>query len=709
MCLALWFLQPWLAFAAAPIGAAVVLVHLLRPGRHKPVRWAAMQFLLAAVAESRQRLRLERWLLLLLRTAMLVLLALMLARPIQQGVGSLFADRDGSALLIIADNGLAMQAPSTLPPHTLMEEAIEAATPIVHAWQGQIAVMPALGDGKPQWLSRSDGAESTLAQLPATAGRADWSALLARAKTLLPESAIAAQRRTVLLLTSLTRGNWPDIDRLAQPLTDLAGTVGRVILVDLQPARRDNHAVIELAVEPTFAGRDLPARAVATIVNYADTSAEGLKIVWGVDGREVRQDEAGSIPANSPKRFTADLPAFGAGPHNIAVHLAGPADALKADDHRWASLSMPQSLRIVLVEPDLAAPAASRASLFVAAALQSAVQQSSVPIRIDTVSPGELSSALFEPADAILLCDAGGLTAGDWQQVAEQSQRGCGLLAWSGPRSASQRYAANPHDLLAALPQSADPARDGQDWTVKLAEPVHPAFLDLVQESAATGGASLGSIRQLLKIRLPADAQVLARTAAGDPLVILRRTGRARTVLVATSPDLAWNNMPSRPSFPAFVLGLLREVLAAAGDDLQVTCGEPIRLPMTTAASTDGGRWIKPDGSVEAAQISLEDGRRDVVLPLAAMPGTYQLETTAGSRTIFASADPQAGDLSALPQADRRRLAQHRLTIVPSSDVYGALAAGASDDWTGPLAYALLAILLTELLLTGWFTRARHA
>jgi hypothetical protein len=590
-----------------------------------------------------------------------------------------------------------------------MEEAIEAAVPIVHAWRGQIAVLPALGGGKPQWLSQPDGAESALDQLLTTAGRADWPALLARARTLLPESAVATQRRTVLLLTSLTRGNWPDTDRLTQPLVELAGAAGRIILVDVQPARRDNHAVVDLAVEPTFAGRDLPARAVATIANHTETPAEGLKIVWSVDGREVRQDDAGPIPANSPKRFTADLPAFGTGQHNIAVHLAGPADALKADDQRWASLSMPQSLRIVLVEPDRAAPAANRASLFVAAALQSAVQQSSVPIRIDAVSPGELSAALFEPADAILLCDAGGLTAADWQQVAEQSQRGCGLLAWSGPRSAAQVHAVNPHDLLAALPQSAEAPRDGQDWTVKLAEPVRPAFLDLVQESAVAADASLGSIRQLLKIQLPADAQVLARTAAGEPLVVLRRTGRARTVLVATSPDLAWNNMPSRPSFPAFVLGLLREVLATTDNDLQVTCGESIRLPMATAASTDGSRWIRPDGSVEAAQISLEDGRRDVVLPLAAMPGTYQLETTAGSRTIFASADPRAGDLSALPQAARRQLAQDRLTIVPSSDLHEALAAGASDDWAGPLAYALLAILLTELLLTGWFTRARHA
>lgn len=706
--LAFWFLHAWLAFAAAPIGAAVVLVHLLRPGKHKPVRWAAMQFLLAAVAESRRRLRMERWLLLLLRTLLLVLLALLLARPIRQGLGALFGAQGGTALLVVVDNGLAMQAPSTLPPHTLQEEALEAAIPVVHAWPGQVAVMPVLGEDRTQWLSRSDFAESLLNQSHPTAGRADWPTVLAAAKQALPQSGVAASRRTVLLLTSLTRGNWSRPFDLAASLADLANSASRVILVDVQPASRENVAVADLAVEPAFAGRDLPAQALVRIANYGTKSAAGLKVVWSLDGRELRQDEAGDIPAGAEKRFLADIPAFGAGQHNVEVHLVGPADALKADDQRWTSLLMPKDLRIVLVEPDAGAPAGSRASLFVAAALQSAMQQSSVPIRLDRVSPGELGAALFEPADAVLLCDAGGLTVADWQRLAEQVKQGCGLLAWFGPRSLSQPYVGQPRELLAALPQTVDTAREGQDWAVRLVEPIRPAFLDLSQESAG-GDSSLGSVRQLLKVQPAAETQVLAATAAGQPVVLLRRIGLGRSILVATSPDLAWNSMASRPTFPAFVLGLLREVLTPSDQQLQVTCGQPIRLPLSGGASSKIGRWIKPDGSVEPARISLDGGRLEVVLSLAAMPGPYQLEASAANRTIFASADPRAGDLAAVSDPDRRRLAQTGLTVVASKDLAGTLAGGASDEWTGPLAYVLVAILLAELLLTGWFTRARQA
>src|SRR5690349_10601283 len=65
-----------LAAAALPL-----LIHLLNRQRHKPVRWAAMRFVLAAYRKTRRRVELENLLLLLLRMGAVALLALALARP----------------------------------------------------------------------------------------------------------------------------------------------------------------------------------------------------------------------------------------------------------------------------------------------------------------------------------------------------------------------------------------------------------------------------------------------------------------------------------------------------------------------------------------------------------------------------------------------------------------------------------------------------
>src|SRR3954453_16416429 len=59
-----------------------VLIHLLNRRRFRIVDWAAMDFLLQADKESRRRIRLQHWLLLLLRSLAVALVGLLLARPL---------------------------------------------------------------------------------------------------------------------------------------------------------------------------------------------------------------------------------------------------------------------------------------------------------------------------------------------------------------------------------------------------------------------------------------------------------------------------------------------------------------------------------------------------------------------------------------------------------------------------------------------------
>src|SRR6187397_2572223 len=65
------------------LAAAVpVIIHLLHRQRTVPVPWGAMQFLLESPLQFRRRRKVDHWLLLLARMAMLALLAVLLARPL---------------------------------------------------------------------------------------------------------------------------------------------------------------------------------------------------------------------------------------------------------------------------------------------------------------------------------------------------------------------------------------------------------------------------------------------------------------------------------------------------------------------------------------------------------------------------------------------------------------------------------------------------
>ena len=72
--------------------AVPIFIHLLNRRRFRRVPWAAMRFLKVSVEQNQRRMKLEDWLLLLVRCAMVALLALLVARPglCRQHVGAVW-------------------------------------------------------------------------------------------------------------------------------------------------------------------------------------------------------------------------------------------------------------------------------------------------------------------------------------------------------------------------------------------------------------------------------------------------------------------------------------------------------------------------------------------------------------------------------------------------------------------------------------------
>src|SRR5438093_4066004 len=104
-------LHPWfLAVGAAVLGLPVLIHFLTRP---RPVRLplSTLRFVREAVQQKRARHRLRDWIILALRTAAVVLIALAFARPLA-GSKAVGADSDHAGLVrvVIFDQSLSMSA-----------------------------------------------------------------------------------------------------------------------------------------------------------------------------------------------------------------------------------------------------------------------------------------------------------------------------------------------------------------------------------------------------------------------------------------------------------------------------------------------------------------------------------------------------------------------------------------------------------------------
>ena len=103
---ALGFANAPLLYALAAAGVPI-LIHLLNRRKYREVPWAAMRFLLAALRKNRRRVRIEQWLLLAIRTLVVLLVVWAMAKPFLESFGAVLAGRRTHRVLVL-DASLSM-------------------------------------------------------------------------------------------------------------------------------------------------------------------------------------------------------------------------------------------------------------------------------------------------------------------------------------------------------------------------------------------------------------------------------------------------------------------------------------------------------------------------------------------------------------------------------------------------------------------------
>src|SRR5580698_8179025 len=115
-----------LALASIPL-----IIHLLFRRKFRRVDWAPMHYLKLSIQRNRRRVRLEQLLLLLLRTAAILLLFALVARPVlhASGLSSWLTGRSRASQIVVIDDSLSMGY--TVGGHSAFEAAKELAGSIV--------------------------------------------------------------------------------------------------------------------------------------------------------------------------------------------------------------------------------------------------------------------------------------------------------------------------------------------------------------------------------------------------------------------------------------------------------------------------------------------------------------------------------------------------------------------------------------------------
>ena len=255
--IASWFL-PALAAVAGP-----TLIHLLNRRRYRTQQWAAMQFLLEAVKRNRRAIQIRDLILLAIRTFIVLLFVLAMARPYWVGGGQqAYNGSEPIHAVIVLDNSLSMGY--TALDKSLLDNAKSQAAAFVETLPSgsEVSVIPMCT--QPHWFSvgaysSREDALNAIEQIRVVDQSADLR-LAAEQATLALEQDSNVQTKRVILLGDLQTHGWQD-SNLEQTL----GSLGDVQVVAVQPAATDNSWISDFYLRDGIADAESTAHFIGTV------------------------------------------------------------------------------------------------------------------------------------------------------------------------------------------------------------------------------------------------------------------------------------------------------------------------------------------------------------------------------------------------------------------------------------------------------------
>lgn len=607
--------------AAGLVSIAVpIAIHLLSRRRRRPLPWAAMRFLLEAFKKHNRRVRLEQWLLLLLRCAVPVLIGLALARPIVGEAGS-FRPGSRRMVFLVIDNSLTSGLTDE-NGHTALERHVDSAVEVVSALEPGDAVGVITAARPARALLAPPSADHVsvnrvLRSIEPTESPCDIPQALEALQAAIGRDESEPDQYVCFLLSEFRTGS----ARLDQALPEaicgeaecrLLATspsttpAPNVRIVSAIPARRlmldtASDLAPQVTVDLARSGGDLAAEATRVSVQGPGLApAEPEIIRWS----------PGQVRASATIPFRAAVE----GDREIALTASIDNDRLIADNTQHIVIELREGLDILLIDrlDTGSQPTLDRlsAGMWIERALRPSDEG---PIQTQRVEPAALTGADLRTADCVVLARPDLLDHDSWASLRSYVDSGGLLLIVPPGRSEVHRWTGHLRDELSlpwrielevvtdeeglALSQPYQPGRLLSTIAGDLAELGKPVrvwrYLRVETRGAeARAELSLEDGAPLLLAGTPQAAEADDQPGDGSPGSHGSTAARGLVVLFAAAPELGWTNLPSKPLMVPLFHELVRQGLNGIREARRFRVGErPVMAP-----TGKGWELAHPDG-----------------------------------------------------------------------------------------------------------------
>jgi Aerotolerance regulator N-terminal/von Willebrand factor type A domain len=659
------FLAPWFLAGAIAVGLPFY-IHLLRQYRSTPHPFSSLMFFEKRTQSSIKHRRLRYLLLLSLRVALLLLIALAFANPFVSRVG---AAAGGRKMLIIAvDNSFSMRYDDHLA--RAKQAALGALSRLNPGERGQVLAVGSRVHFLTQPIEETDQLRAAIQGIQPSDEQSSYGELARALRT------ISQTSRTPLEVHFAS-----DLQKSSMPpaFADLRLASNTALVFHSVAGASQPNWMVESVTAPAKIYDPKKVRVDAVIAGV-DTPATKRTVSLLLDGKTLEQKSV-DVPPNgraSVEFLSLDSPH---GFHKAEIRI-DPGDSLHEDDRFDFAIERTDPHPVLFLHSS----GQTRDELYYRSALESVSEAGFTlePLAVDQAGNQSLSKYAF-----VVLSDVGAMPAGLEANLRAYVTGGGSLLVALGPQAASLQHVPVSNETIQG---SAYASRgDSRFETVASADAEHPALrrankLDGVKfyqvirvDPGASGSSASGS-------------RVIARLTNQAPLLLEKQIGEGRVITFTSTFDNIGNDMPLHASFVPFVEETARYLGGQQDNSTNVAVDSYVQLRSVKerGAAID---VTEPDGS---HPLSLKDATTAQTFQVT-REGFYDIHRANGREELIAvHADRRESDLTPIPKDTLDLWKNTGLgPDAPSPD--GTAAETQARPWS-LWRYALLLVLITAII-----------
>lgn len=631
-------------------GVIPVILHLINRQRAKDLPFSTLRFLKISAQKTRRRRRIHDLLLMILRVAVLLLIATGLARPTLTNLRSLLGGGALSAVAIILDNSASMGVIDQ--GKTRFDTAVAAAGQIMDEIRDgdEAAIWVTCGPDLPEQGrvdTQHDKVRQLLNQVTVSYERADLAVKLQQARKLLASS--KATNKEIYLLTDMQELAWEGLKKEADQrkgeepeALDEADRKAReipVVIVDCHRQPAPNSAVHGVQLEATVPVANLPVKAAVEVFNAGPGAAQRVVELY-IDNAKESSSPVLNIPPGEKGRHEFLFSFRSGGMHRGEVRLSG-EDGCKLDDRRFFTMEVDQGIPVAIVVGQRHEIPYLDDAFYLEQALSPA-STGGTAIRTQFLTPGDLLSEPLSTFTAVYCVNVPALDA-DAAERLRAYVAGGGNLVWiCGDNVVPEAYnrmndQAQKQLLPAPLaePRSAGPALGRDSWSVNFLDKTHRALRHLA-EPASLYESILVYRHFRLDTAGAADARVLLRLDDGEALLVERRVEKGAVVMLGASAHVHWTNLPLRPIFVPMLALMTFEMAGVERAQHAVLAGAPLVMQFDDRSRPVAVEIVPPSGARIQKENRDEQGNLGQVFRYADTHevGIYLLNLQGGARPV---------------------------------------------------------------------------